>query len=282
MNSLTTKFARPGLANRPLIVIVGETASGKSALALELAERYNGEIICADSRTVYKGMDIGTAKPSKEDQARVPHHLLDIVEPNQTFNVGICKGLTFARIEEIHAKGKLPILVGGTGLYIDSVIFDYVFNKGAEKDEQNPRHLKRAGDAQTEALLRPNTLVLGIKVPKEELEKRIINRVEKMFLDGLEAEVKELADQYGWAAEAMTGVGYREWQEYFAGQQTLEDTKELIIIHTRQYAKRQRTWFKRNLHIHWFQEAGLALAYAENWLMENNKTGKNITGRIEP
>jgi len=240
----------------PLVVIVGETASGKSKLALELAERYNGEIIAADSRTVYRGMDIGTAKPSPEEQAKIPHHLLDIVNPDQSFNVGDFKRLANQAITDITSRGKLPILVGGTGLYIDSVIFDYQFSEGSkEKDEQNPRHLKANDQPGPNAAIRPNTLVLGTDINKEELLKRISQRVNNMLDQGLETEAKDLSQKYGWSA-AMTGVSYQEWQAYFAGTQTLEETKELINIHTRQYAKRQRTWFKRNKHINWVQSYG--------------------------
>jgi tRNA dimethylallyltransferase len=113
----------------PLIVIVGPTASGKSALAMQLAERFGGEIICADSRTVYKGMDIGTAKPSAEDQARVPHHGLDLVEPGERFSAVDFKNYATQTIADIRARGKIPFLVGGTGLYVDAVIFDYHFGQ---------------------------------------------------------------------------------------------------------------------------------------------------------
>ncbi len=262
----------------PLVVIVGETASGKSALALELAERWNGEIIAADSRTVYRGMDIGTAKPSKADQTKVPHHLLDIVNPDEKFNVVNFQGRTLEIIQEIFNRDKLPIMVGGTGLYVDSILYDFSFrDTGAERDPQNPRHLKKLDSLSDTKVLRPNTLVIGLSIPKEELKERINKRVEAMIEQGLEREAKALGNKYGWDAEAMTAVGYREWQAYFAGQQTLEETKQLIITHTLQYAKRQRTWFKRNPGIHWFADSASALAFAENWVIENRNTGKKAT-----
>jgi tRNA dimethylallyltransferase len=111
----------------PLVVIVGPTASGKSALAIELAEQFGGEIICADSRTVYKGMDIGTAKPSLEDQARVPHWGLDLVDPNEPFSVADFQTYAFEKIADVRSRGKIPFLVGGSGLYIDAVIFEFKF-----------------------------------------------------------------------------------------------------------------------------------------------------------
>lgn len=264
-----------------LVVIVGTTASGKSAAAMQIAQAYGGEIICADSRTIYKGMDIGTAKPSQEDQAAVPHHLLDIVEPDQKFSVADFQKLANQTIGEVQARGKLPILVGGTGLYVDAVIYNYSFRKVDPKrraqleklsvpelqkkiqdlsipmpeNAQNPRHLIKVletsgADAQRQAL-RTNTLVLGVERPTEELKTAITVRVEQMLKDGLEQEVKQLADTYGWQAEAMKGIGYREWQPYFAGEQDLETTKQQIIKDTWHYARRQRTWFRRNRDIHW-------------------------------
>ncbi len=249
----------------PLIAIVGETASGKSALALSLAERYNGEIICADSRTVYKGMDIGTAKPSKEEQARIPHHLLDVVKPNEKFNVAEFKRLANQAIEDITNRGKLPILVGGTGLYIDAVLFDYQFSSvDSEKDSVNPRHLKEPLPSNAE--LRAQSLILGLSISKDEINLRIEKRVRAMIEHGLEQEVRNLSNQYGWDTEAMTGVGYREWQAYFAGNQTLAETAQLITIHTRQYAKRQRTWFRRNKYIHWISTSEGAIPFVEQFL----------------
>ncbi len=270
------------MAAQPLVVIVGETTSGKSALALDLAKRLNGEIICADSRTVYKGMDIGTAKPSKQDQKRLPHHLLDIIEPNEHFTAADFKRRANQAISSIHTRGKLPILAGGTGLYVDSVIFDYDFHPAADPkrrnelqklsieqlqeqleaegiafpvNESNRRHLIRALEtggipAEKQALL-PWTLVLGIEIERDELKKRVQKRVEHMIKTGLDKEVKTLSKQYGWNNEAMSAIGYREWQAYFAGQQTLDQTQELIKKHTLDYAKRQRTWFKRNKSIQW-------------------------------
>jgi tRNA dimethylallyltransferase len=111
----------------PLIVIVGETASGKSALAMELAQRFDGEIICADSWTVYKGFDIGTAKPSKADQKLVPHHLLDVADPEVGFSAAVFQRMAKEAIEAIASRGKIPLLVGGTGLYVDSILYDYSF-----------------------------------------------------------------------------------------------------------------------------------------------------------
>jgi tRNA dimethylallyltransferase len=216
-----------------LVVIVGTTASGKSAAAMQIAQQYGGEIICADSRTIYKGMDIGTSKPSKQDQKLIRHHLLDIIEPNQKFNVAQFQKLASTAIKDIQKRGRLPVMVGGTGLYIDSVIYGYDFDKKSRQE------------------LRPNTLVLGLDLPTDEVKKRLEARVDQMFAQGLEQEVKSLSNKYGWDAEAMKGIGYRDWQAYFNGDADLIKTKELIIKNTWQYARRQRTWFRRNKDIHW-------------------------------
>ena len=120
----------------PLVVIVGPTASGKTALAVRLASRYNGEIICADSRTVYKGMDIGTAKPTPEERALVPHWGLDLVEPGEGFSAADFKAYATATIAQIRARGAVPFLVGGTGLYVDGVVFDYQFGAAPDAAER--------------------------------------------------------------------------------------------------------------------------------------------------
>ncbi|HSW37325.1 MAG TPA: tRNA (adenosine(37)-N6)-dimethylallyltransferase MiaA [Candidatus Saccharimonadales bacterium] len=268
----------------PLLVIVGETASGKSALALELAKKFNGEIIAADSWTVRREVNIGTAKPSAEEQAQVPHHLLDVAGPCEDFTAAVFKRLAFKAIDEITKRGKLPILVGGTGLYIDGVIYDFGFLPAGDRsarrkfndlsieellaeieaeglplgkvDVRNRRRLIRLletnGAEPTKQALRADTLIIGLQIEREELKGKIINRTDKMIKAGLETEVRKLADEYGWGCEALKGVGYQEWQAYFLGSQNLEETRQRIIRDTLHLAKRQRTWFKRNKSIHWF------------------------------
>jgi tRNA dimethylallyltransferase len=270
----------------PLIVVVGETASGKSALALELAKQFDGELVCADSMTVYKDFDIGTAKPSQIERAQVPHHVLDVADGRGGFNAVVFKGIAQAAIGAIAHRGKLPILVGGTGLYVDSVIYNYDFPtappqelrnelnelsldqliRHAEElglvtagvDTQNKRRVVRlienGGQLPAKQPLRPNTLVLGLVVPREELRERISKRVDAMLAAGLEYEAQKLSAQYGWEAEPMKAIGYREWQEYFAGTQTLDETRSKIIAATMGLAKKQRTWFRRNSSIQWVYE----------------------------
>ncbi len=267
----------------PLLVIVGETASGKSALALELAKRFNGEIICADSWTVRRELNIGTAKPSNEEIRVVQHHLLDVAGPDEDFTAAVFKRLALDAIEDIGSRGKLPIMVGGTGLYIDGVIYNFGFLPSGDRsaraqlnklsieelldkieklgldlgdvDIRNKRRLIRLietnGAQPTRHELRPNTLIVGLKIEREELNRRIQKRVDLMFERGLESEVSELVDHYGWDCEGLKGVGYAQWQDYFMGAQSLAETRAKIIKATLDLAKRQRTWFKRNKSIHW-------------------------------
>jgi tRNA dimethylallyltransferase len=275
----------------PLVVIVGETASGKSALALEIAEQFKGEIIAADSRTVYKGMDIGTAKPTREDQALIPHHLLDITTPDKPITVADFKKLANKAIDDISARGKLPILVGGTGLYIDAVIFDFQFNGVATdtalreqlsglsvtelqnqlrghgislpENERNPRHLQRAletkGQRATRKPLRKNTLIIGLQPDREALQERISQRVDAMVEAGLVAEVGRLGKQYGWGTEVLRIPAYRTFREYVQKTISVQEAKEQCIKYDLALAKRQRTWFRRNESIHWLQEQSEAV-----------------------
>jgi tRNA dimethylallyltransferase len=270
----------------PLVVVVGETASGKSVLALELAERFNGELICADSWTVYQDFDIGTAKPSAAEQAAVPHHLLDVANPAEGFSAVIFQKLAKQAIADISGRGKLPIMVGGTGLYIDSVLFNYGFLPPSDPalrvalneltldelharaielgldttgiDLQNKRRVIRLiennGARPTKHDLRGNTLVLGLSTEREQLQARITARVDAMLAAGLENEVQILAQRYGWGAEPMKGIGYREWCEYFEGTTDIAQTRARIIKATMDLAKRQRTWFKRNSSIQWLSD----------------------------
>jgi tRNA dimethylallyltransferase len=267
----------------PLIVITGPTASGKSALALELAERYNGEIICADSRTVYRGMDIGTAKPTAEDRARVPHHLLDVVEPGQRFTLHDFQLQARAAIEDIRSRGKVPMLVGGTGLYIDSVILDFELGSPADETRRqdlekldvnelqlmlnaqhiampenllNKRHLIRAlerGGTNSRGKHKPdeNTYVVAITADMNTLEERIAKRAHEMFTSGVIEEARRLGDKYGWGSEAMTGNIYPILREVIEGRMTEEEAIEKIIIRDRQLVKRQITWLKRHEYVRW-------------------------------
>lgn len=270
--------------SNPLLVIVGPTASGKSAWALDIAEHLNGEIICADSSTIRRELNIGSAKPSIKDRTQVRHHLLDIIGPDDKFSAADFKQLAGDRIIDIQNRGKLPILVGGAGLYIDGVIFDYEFLPPADPtyreslnqlsnqeliyrvnqlgldsdsvDRKNNRRLIRLietkGAIPKKQELKLNTLIIGLQLGSEALSKRIELRVDEMFESGLEKEVKDLVEKYDWGCEGLKAVGYAQWNEYFNGARTIEQTRQSIIRATKDLAKRQNTWFKRNKSIHWY------------------------------
>lgn len=283
-----------------LITILGPTASGKTSLAIQLAQEVDGEIICADSRTIYRGMDIGTAKPSKQERAQIPHHLLDLVDPGEHLSVAAFKTLAEAQIHEIAARGKVPFLVGGSGLYIDAVLFDYQFPAPADPErraqlemmndesllemlaaedpvayERTDLHNRRrviraietAGQVRSKnQRVRERTLVLGTAMNKEIAQKRISQRVEKMLNEGLFDEVQNLVCSYGWEAEAMSGIGYREFKEVLSGDKPLEDARAMIVQNTMAFYKRQLTWFKRNPSIHWIENAESARKLVREFL----------------
>ncbi|MBP9853018.1 tRNA (adenosine(37)-N6)-dimethylallyltransferase MiaA [Candidatus Saccharibacteria bacterium] len=266
-------------------MIVGETASGKSALAMECARRYNGELICADSLTVYKGFDIGTAKPSQAERVDIPHHLLDVTTADKGFAAPEFKRQAEVAIEAICERGKLPIVVGGSGLYIDSLLYNYAFLEKSDPDlrsklnamnlpevialaqEKNLdldgidirnkrrviRHIENDGKVPARSPLRQDTIVVGLSVSRGTLEARIEQRVDAMLAAGLEKEAKMLANDYGWENEPMKSIGYREWKDYFDGADKIEKTRERIVAGTKRLAKKQRTWFGRNPDIRWVQ-----------------------------
>lgn len=243
----------------PLVVIVGETASGKSGLAIMLAKQFDGEIIAADSRTIYKGMDIGTAKPSKQDQREVKHYLIDIIDPDESYSVFRFKHDALSAISNISSRGKLPIMVGGSGLYIDSVIFDYNFNvNNLSRDSKNPRHLNKSVPKLNNKI-RQNTLIIGIKCSKQELEKRIEERAQNMLDQGFAREVTHLLQKYKSNSEFLSGIGYRTLVQYVQNKITLNQAKTELVKGDRLLAKRQRTWFKRNKSIHWINEQSEAV-----------------------
>jgi tRNA dimethylallyltransferase len=270
----------------PLLAIVGETATGKSSLALKLAQKLDGEIVCADSRTVYSGANIFTATPSRDDQATIPHHLLSIVRPDQTCTAFEFKQLAVAAIDDIGKRGKLPMLVGGSGLYIDAVLFDFSFapkasparrieldiltteelakqtsqqESGQTVDSKNRRHMIRfleTGGTPRQALrLRPNTLVIGLRRPRSELRLRIEQRVELMFRAGLRREIDELVAAYGWDNPLIAGGVSALFQAYERGEVSMGEVKRQFVKKDLALAKRQRTWFKRNPYIEWFEDS---------------------------
>ena len=273
-----------------LIVILGPTASGKTDLAIKLAKQFNGEIISADSRQIYQGMDIGTAKPTKKQLSQIPHHLVDIIRPSKAFNVALYQKLAVKAIKDVQKRGKVPFLVGGTGLYLQAIIDNLSFlqvpaNKklrnnleketnlfaiykkldpeGAKLiDKENKRRLIRAIEVclitkkpywEQRKQNSPlfNILQIGVKLSREELNLNNEARVRKMIRLGLEKETAKLAKSYGWKISAMQTIGYQEWLSYFNGKAKKQEVIAEIKTHTLQFAKRQMTWFKRDKRIIW-------------------------------
>lgn len=267
----------------PLVVIVGPTASGKTSLAINIAKKFNGEIICADSRSMYKGADIGTAKPTIEEQKIVPHWGLDLVEPGQYFSVADFKKYADQKIIEIRSRGNTPFLVGGTGLYIDAVVFNYQFgqpvdtNKRSElqrmnldelyeycnknnvilpENYKNKRYVIRSIENNLnipKKSVKPlkNSIVVGITTENSILRSRILQRIDQMFSDGVVEETKILGNIYGWDNEAMKSNAYRLVGLLLIEAMSINEVKEKLNILDWRLAKRQLTWFKRNKHINW-------------------------------
>ena len=278
---------------KPLIVIAGPTASGKTALAIKMALKFGGEIICADSRTVYQDMDIGTAKPSAKEQALVPHWGLDLVRPGESFSAADFKRYAIRKIDEIRARGHVPFLVGGTGLYIDSVIFDYQFGEKADLDFRqelqelgieelfnyciknnielpenatNKRYIIRSIEQNGINKSRKNVpihdcFIVGITTDRIILRNRINDRAEQLFENGVLDEARRLAEKYGWNSEAMTGNIYPLCRKYLDGDLTLQQLKDDFVTLDWRLAKRQLTWLRRNSFVQW-----LSTDDAENYI----------------
>lgn len=286
-----------------LITILGPTASGKTDLAIGLAERFNGEIVCADSRTIYRGMDIGTAKPTIQEQACVPHHLLDVVDPGERLSAGAFKTLAEAAINGIGSRGRVPFLVGGSGLYIDAVLFDYQFPEEADPERRarfeamtdqelrellaaedpeayervdlaNRRRLIRAIETagQERARLntvRPRTLVLGMVLNKEIVQRRVELRIEKMLEKGLFEEVQKISAQYGDDSEALNVIGYKEFKEVLSGAKSMDQARADLVRSHMMLIKKQQTWFKRNAEIVWLEDVREAEKLVRDFLQSD-------------
>jgi tRNA dimethylallyltransferase len=277
----------------PLLGIVGPTASGKSDLAMAIAARMPVEILVADSRQVYRGMDVGTAKPSREARASVPHHLLDIADPDEPFTVAQWVARARELIPEIVARGRIPLLVGGTGLYVAALVegHDYegqawdpelrarlaaaLETDGLEPlverlaivaprvaaaiDAENPRRVLRAleraeggGGAPRRDPYPGRVTLIGLQRPRTVLYRRIDGRAAWLFENGLIDEVRALMGAgYGPELGPMTGHGYAEAMRHLAGESTLAEAIAITARRTRQYAKRQLTWFGRDPRVTW-------------------------------
>ncbi len=237
------------------IVILGPTASGKTGVSIDIAREIERralsspkgesagftvvEIISADSRAIYREMDIGTAKPSLAEQVGIKHWGIDLVNPGERFTVADWKSYAEAKIREIRGQGKLPMVVGGTGLYIDALIYDYKFSEQAKRTQND-----RNGDC-------AKFLIIGVKWKPEDLKARITERVNKLFTQELYAEIGQLVQKYGWDNQAMKSNIYQFAWGYMKGDYSLEKAKELCVYDDWHLAKRQLTWFKRNKKINW-------------------------------
>ena len=227
-----------------VVVILGATSTGKSSLALDLAEKFGTEIISADSMAVYRNFNVGTAKPTQAELERVPHHLINILDAEEKFSVGGFVERARPIISELNLRGKIPIVAGGTGLYIQALLEGYEL--GANKSLVS--HYKQTGELIYAAQ------VYGLTADRAELYDRINRRTEKMFAEGLVDEVKNLlASGVSPTAQAMLGIGYKETAEYLQGGATLEETIAKVAQATRNFAKRQLTWYRRMTYIKWLK-----------------------------
>ena len=306
-----------------IIAVVGPTASGKTAVGIALARAFDGEVVAADSRTIYRGLDIGTAKPEGErllggdlkqmagekplQVEGIPHWGIDIADPDETFSVAEYQKYADKTIDGILKREHVPIVVGGTGLYIRALLDRPNFTEvppndtlrvelatlsnaelvteiaerdpdtAATIDEDNRRRLERAIEilratgktlAETQKFDKPKyeALQIGIDIDREELYRRIDERVDIMIASGLVDEVRELRNKYGNNATAMTGIGYRQISEFLDGKIKLRDAVARIKFDTHHYAKRQETWFKRDDRIIWVKTVQQALVEAQKFL----------------
>lgn len=269
-----------------ILAVVGPTAVGKTALGIELAQMFNGEIISGDSQQVYKHLDIGTAKASQKEQELAPHHLIDVREIDETYSAFDFVTEAKEAISDITRRGKLPIIVGGTGLYLQSLLEGYhlggqvnqgeilayrkeldtlsderLFEKIAEQGvvlkEPNRRRAIRAlelahfgKDLNNEA---PNfdAFIIGLNDDRQKLYDRINHRVDAMLEMGLLEEAKWLYDHYP-DVQATRGIGYKELFPYFSGQEELDQAVEKLKQNTRRFAKRQLTWFRNRMAVSFY------------------------------
>lgn len=278
---------------KKVIAVVGPTASGKTSYAVELAKDINGEVISADSRLVYKGFDIGTAKPSKDEMQGIPHYMIDITEPECDYTAGLYLREAQKIINDIISRGKTPVIAGGTGLYFRLLLENYVMPE-VEPDYELRNELEKqtvqalydmlkeldsdAADkiysTDKKKIIRALEIVktlnkpihevrgvseeteydvewIGLNFPRKELYDRINRRVDFMMENGLIDETKYLLEKHGHIYNIVNTIGYQEITKYLDGEMTLEEAKDKLKQNTRNYAKRQLTWFRKNQNIKW-------------------------------
>ena len=289
MSSPISHFSSPQI----VYALIGPTCTFKSTFAIELAKKYPLEIISADSRLVYKGMDIGTSKPTESERKDIPHHLIDVVEPNFEYSVGLYKKEAEKKIYEIFAKGKIPFFVGGTGLYLNSVLLglsipevkpdlsfrrqlkdfaqEELYKNLCELDPRAAYIIHKNDNFRTiralEVIYKTNKLFsklkkrtgvpyqviwIGLTYLDRDLHKGMIKKRTKVFCDdGFIDEVKTLLNKYGELDLFKRTIGYSEAIDYVKNKIDKNDLLEKITLHTKQFAKRQMTWFRRNKEINW-------------------------------
>lgn len=280
-----------------LLAIVGPTASGKTSLAIELAKEFNGEIICADSRTVYKYLDIGTAKPKPKDQQAIKHWGIDIVDPDKDFTVADFKLYATDKIAEIQQRGCLPIIVGGSGLYIDAVLYDFdlaptnpELRKKLERkniDElkniitknnfkmpenvKNKRYLIRSIEVgnivPTKKNLPIEWQIIGLNPGFEKLISNSNNRTAQMLEDGVMNEYSKAAIKYSSSAKGLNGGIYKVLNSNHGTSFTVQDIIEQNLKSDKNLIKKQLTWFKRNKNIVWFDNANDAISWVHKTMI---------------
>ncbi|MBQ7704085.1 MAG: tRNA dimethylallyltransferase [Selenomonadaceae bacterium] len=243
LNSVQS-FSLLNSSQEKVLVILGATATGKSSLAVKLAEFLGTEIISADSMSVYKNFNIGTAKPTAQELKKVRHHLINILEPEEKFSVAEFVSRAEKIITEINLCGKIPVVVGGTGLYIQALIEGYKFKTDSKSQE------KIFSDT---GKLKYNALVIGLTANRQKLYERINKRTKEMFDAGLVEEVQGLLNSgVSPNAQAMLGIGYKETVEFLQGAATFDETISKVSQATRNFAKRQLTWYRRMNYINFF------------------------------
>lgn len=295
---------------RKVLVIAGPTASGKTALSIKLAHYFNGEIISGDSTQVYKELAIGTAKITDAEKENIPHYGLDLIHYHESYSVKDFQTMARESIERIDSNNKLPIIVGGTGFYLKACLYDYEFTNEIEEDEMfddlsneeiydklkqiDPKSLEKIHLNNRKRLIR--ALNIGLKgqtkseredaqehkpiydiflivtdIDKKILDERIEYRLNNMFDNGLKDEVeKYFSDPISWDYQSFQAIGYKEWKDYFLNNKTLDEVKHRILISTRQYAKRQLTWFRHQFSAYWYKPSEenekLLLEDIKQWL----------------
>jgi tRNA dimethylallyltransferase len=289
---------------RPLVIILGPTASGKTALSLQTAKQFGGEILACDSTQVYRGFDIGTAKPTAAERSAIPHHLMDLADPSERFTAGQYRRRAIATLNDISRRGRLPILTVGTGLYLRALLEGLA--DAPERSERlrarlgaitarrghiylhrllrrlDPLSAARISQNDAQKLIRAievcivagrplseihrtgreplhgySPLKIGLQPPRDLLQQRIAGRVQKMMERGWPAEVAALLqNEASSSGKPFEFIGYRELREHLEGRRSLDDAVQSIVVATRQYAKRQMTWFRKEAAVRWLPGFG--------------------------